>query len=154
MPTIESTVLDAMQKVGMITDDQKKRPGTFFFQRAARTDRRVSAVRQMVSFQLRLPDEMVEKGTELLNAQLPNDIRVLTLRKAIPSFHAQKKCDYRTYSYTLPTFAFAPVSELTTPSYRFSEERRAEVNDLLKCFVGTHNFFNYTSQRLRYLFVN
>ena len=152
MPTIESTVLDAMQKVGMITDDQKKRPGTFFFQRAARTDRRVSAVRQMVSFQLRLPDEIADKGPELLNAQLPDDIRVLALRRTIPSFHSQKKCDYRTYSYTLPTFAFAPVSELTTASYRLSEERRAEVNDLLKCFVGTHNFYNYTSQRLIHIY--
>ncbi|KAE9555923.1 hypothetical protein FO519_000903 [Halicephalobus sp. NKZ332] len=147
MPTIESKVLDAMNEVGMITEDQRKRPGTFLFQRAARTDRRVSAVRQMVSFELRLLEETVEKGPELLNAQLPSDIRILALRRAIPSFHAQKKCDYRTYSYTIPTFAFAPVSELTTPSYRLSEERRDEVNDLLKCFVGTHNFFNYTSQR-------
>uniref|UniRef100_A0AC34Q502 Pseudouridine synthase I TruA alpha/beta domain-containing protein n=1 Tax=Panagrolaimus sp. JU765 TaxID=591449 RepID=A0AC34Q502_9BILA len=90
---------------------------------------------------------MVENGPKLLNDILPEDIRVLTIRRTIPSFHSQKRCDYRTYSYTLPTFAFAPVTELTTPSYRLSDERRAEVNDVLKCFVGTHNFYNYTSRR-------
>lgn len=148
MPTIESHLLDALLKLGIINEEMRKAPSKFSFQRAARTDRRVSAVRQFVSLHLPLTDDFYKNGADILNNELPEDIRVLTIRRTIPSFHSQKRCDYRTYSYTLPTFAFAPVVELTTDSFRLTPERRDEVNDVLKSFVGTHNFFNYTSRRL------
>lgn len=96
---------------------------------------------------LPLTDEFVSNGHELLNAHLPPDIRILTIRRATPSFHCQKKCDYRTYSYTIPTFAFAGTDSLTQPSFRMTPERRQEVNDVLKCFVG-----KYMNLRLPYIF--
>jgi tRNA pseudouridine38-40 synthase len=147
MPTIESHLLEAMLKCGIITEEQKNKPFSFSFQRAARTDRKVSAVRQCVSLFLSITDDFVENGHNILNEHLPNDIRVLTIRRTIPSFHSQKKCDFRTYSYTMPTFAFAGTDSLTQPTFRMTPERREEVNQVLKCFVGTHNFFNYTSKR-------
>lgn len=58
---------------------------------------------------MRLPlnEEFLESGPEILNTHLPNDIRVLGIRRTTPTFNAQKSCDSRTYSYTIPTFAFA-----------------------------------------------
>lgn len=92
-------------------------------------------------------DKFLGDGANLLNQHLPSDIRVVGVRRAVPSFHAQKKCDSRTYSYTLPTFAFAEIDKLTMSNYRITPERVAEVNELLQSFVGTHNFYNYTARR-------
>uniref|UniRef100_A0A7E4VC99 Pseudouridylate synthase 1 homolog n=1 Tax=Panagrellus redivivus TaxID=6233 RepID=A0A7E4VC99_PANRE len=145
--TIESKLLDAMLATGMINEQQRHKFFDWHFQRAARTDRSVSAVRQVCSFYLPLEESFVDEAPKLLNEKLPADIRVLSLRRTVPSFHAQKKCDYRTYSYTLPTFAFADVESLTNAAFRLTPERLAEVNDVLGLFVGTHNFFNYTSKK-------
>jgi tRNA U38,U39,U40 pseudouridine synthase TruA len=49
MPTIEGHLLSALRLYGIIDEEEEKNPFSFFFQRAARTDRAVSAVRQ-VSF--------------------------------------------------------------------------------------------------------
>lgn len=63
---------------------------------------------------LPMNQDFLTNGPEKLNSHLPNDIRVLGIRRATPSFHAQKKCDARTYSYTLPTFAFAEVDKVNS----------------------------------------
>lgn len=88
------------------------------------------------------------------------------------NFHAQKNCDGRTYSYTLPTFAFAKPTEvfiypkelnynlkiayfqnlsnelqLTNSSFRISESTLTQIGEVLAQYKGTHNFFNYTSGR-------
>lgn len=62
---------------------------------------------------LPLNHDFLENGPSKLNSYLPEDIRVLDIRRATPSFHAQKTCDCRTYSYTLPTYTFAPCVEVT-----------------------------------------
>lgn len=59
-----------------------------------------------------MKQEFLTNGHEKLNENLPNDIRVLAIRRATPSFHAQKSCDARTYSYTVPTFAFSDVDQV------------------------------------------
>ncbi|VDN06332.1 unnamed protein product [Thelazia callipaeda] len=116
---------------------------------AARTDRCVSAARQMCSMRLS-PDnheDFLKTAVSALNSHLSEEIRVLGLRRAIRSFKAHKDCDKRTYSYTLPTYAFAKTNELTTNDFRINEASIAELNDLLSLYKGTHNFFNYTSGR-------
>lgn len=97
--------------------------------------------------QLPKDDEFVENGAAQLNEYLPKDIRVVSIRRATGSFHAQKACDSRTYSYTLPTFAFADCDSLTNSAYRITPERIEEINALLNVYIGTHNFFNYTSKK-------
>jgi tRNA pseudouridine38-40 synthase len=92
-------------------------------------------------------DAFVSDGPTQLNEFLPKDIRVVSIRRATPTFHAQKTCDSRTYSYTLPTFSFADVDSLTNASYRITPEKIEEINSLLNVFVGTHNFFNYTAKK-------
>lgn len=71
-------------------------------------------------------------GAELINSKLPDDIRyqeclqleqpmrihsngcfrVFGFRRVTKNFHAQKNCDGRTYSYTLPSYAFAKPNEV------------------------------------------
>lgn len=91
-------------------------------------------------------DEFVTSGPEQLNQFLPKDIRVVAVRRVAPSFHAQKSCDSRTYSYTLPTYTFAEPDKLTNIAYRITPKRVEEINNILNCYVGTHNFFNYTAR--------
>ncbi|CAB3398729.1 unnamed protein product [Caenorhabditis bovis] len=148
LPTIESKLLDAMFQAGWITSEQKEKPFGFFFQRAARTDRAVSAARQMCGMQLPKNDDFYQvDGAATLNKLLPPDIRVFGIRRATTWFHPQKLCDYRTYSYTTPTFVFAKPDELTNASFRIKKETIDEINDILSIYLGTHNFFNYTAKR-------
>jgi tRNA pseudouridine38-40 synthase len=53
VPTIEEELLKAMLKNNWISEDGYKTPQQAFFQRAARTDKGVSAARQVVSLKLR-----------------------------------------------------------------------------------------------------
>ncbi|KAL3989956.1 tRNA pseudouridine(38-40) synthase [Acanthocheilonema viteae] len=148
-PTVEGELFKAMAKCRYISEDDVLNPVRFSFQRAARTDRSVSAARQMCSMRLAPENHeyFLKTATDKLNAYLPEEIRVLGIRRATRSFKAHKNCDKRTYSYTLPTYAFAGVHELTTNAFRISETSVAELNDLLSMYKGTHNFFNYTSGR-------
>ncbi|CAD5229292.1 unnamed protein product [Bursaphelenchus okinawaensis] len=145
--TIESNLHDAMKSIGAITEAECAKPNLWWFQRAARTDRAVSAVRQICSMQLPLDQDFIDNGPSKMNALLPKDIRVMGIKRTTPSFHAQKTCDARTYSYTIPTFAFAELDKLTNWDYRINEEKIAEINDVLSSYIGTHNFFNYTSKK-------
>lgn len=48
----------------------------------------------------------------------------------------------------LPTFAFAHKDrDVQDESYRLSAETLQQVNRLLACYKGTHNFHNFTSQK-------
>ncbi|GMR41075.1 hypothetical protein PMAYCL1PPCAC_11270, partial [Pristionchus mayeri] len=146
-PTIESHVLNAMLELKWITPELRQSPFDFYFQRASRTDRRVSAVRQLVSMQMDEALDLPSRGAELINGKLPDDIRVFGFRRVTKNFQAQKTCDRRAYSYTLPTYAFAKPTELTNNSFRISESTLAEINQVLSQYAGTHNFYNYTSKK-------
>ncbi|CAD6191562.1 unnamed protein product [Caenorhabditis auriculariae] len=148
MPTIEMHLLDAMLKLGWISPEQRANPFSIYFQRAARTDKAVSAARQMCGMQLPQRDDYYKlDGAADLNKILPEDIRVFGMRRATNWFHPQKQCDNRTYSYTTPTFVFAKPDQLTDSSFRITKEVVDEVNSILEIFLGTHNFFNYTAKR-------
>ncbi|KIH44941.1 tRNA pseudouridine synthase A [Ancylostoma duodenale] len=77
-PTIEGQLISAMHKLGWITEQMKEQPSLFHFQRAARTDRAVSAVRQICGMELPQRDDYAVVGVNELNALLPDDIRVIS----------------------------------------------------------------------------
>uniref|UniRef100_A0A0N4ZJ97 Pseudouridylate synthase 1 homolog n=1 Tax=Parastrongyloides trichosuri TaxID=131310 RepID=A0A0N4ZJ97_PARTI len=145
--TIEGKIFEALYKCNLITEEQKNDPYSFYFQRAARTDKAVSAVRQTCSMFLPKDENVEVDGHLRMNDHLPNDIRILGFKNTTKSFHSQKDCSSRTYSYTVPSYTFAPVSELTEPGYRITEDRIKDLNEILDIYKGTHNFFNYTSKR-------
>nr|XP_045012591.1 tRNA pseudouridine synthase A isoform X2 [Jaculus jaculus] len=114
------------------------------FQRCARTDKGVSAAGQVVSLKVWLIDDILNK----INSHLPSHIRILGLKRVTGGFNSKNKCDARTYCYMLPTFAFAHKDkDVQDERYRLSTDTLQQVNRLLSCYKGTHNFHNFTSQK-------
>ncbi|XP_053671167.1 pseudouridylate synthase 1 homolog [Anopheles nili] len=142
--TIEEDLLRAMLKQNWINDEGFRQPQQIQFQRAARTDKGVSASMQVVS--IKLPDNLDVEG---LNSELPPDIRVFAVKRVTKGFNSKTNCDARTYTYTLPTIAFAPNEEKTNiHTYRLPADRLNRVNNVLSLFVGTNNFHNFTSRKI------
>lgn len=82
---------------------------------------------------------------DALNRDLPDDIRVFGVQRVTPAFDSRINCEARTYSYTLPTVAFANYNDQTTMAdYRLPPETLQKVNKILEMFVGQTNFHNYT----------
>uniref|UniRef100_A0A8D9ES90 Pseudouridylate synthase 1 homolog n=1 Tax=Cacopsylla melanoneura TaxID=428564 RepID=A0A8D9ES90_9HEMI len=139
--TIEGDIMEALYKAGLVTEEIRETPQLIHFQRAARTDKGVSALKQIVS--LKLPDAATKEG---INEHLPDQIRILGLKRVTKGFNSKNSCDARTYSYTCPSYAFATPGD-TREDYRMSEERWKYVEALLRQYQGTHNFHNFTSKR-------
>lgn len=111
-PTIEGTLRDAIVSAGLISTQNADAFSKVAWSRAARTDKGVSAVGQVVALRLLVPLE--SEGGEaaiagLVNAKLPAAIRVLGASKVRNGFDARKSCDRRRYEYVLPEFAFDPT---------------------------------------------
>nr|XP_012149760.1 PREDICTED: tRNA pseudouridine synthase A, mitochondrial isoform X1 [Megachile rotundata]XP_012149761.1 PREDICTED: tRNA pseudouridine synthase A, mitochondrial isoform X1 [Megachile rotundata]XP_012149762.1 PREDICTED: tRNA pseudouridine synthase A, mitochondrial isoform X1 [Megachile rotundata]XP_012149763.1 PREDICTED: tRNA pseudouridine synthase A, mitochondrial isoform X1 [Megachile rotundata] len=164
--TIEESLLTALLEANYITKDQFEDIREIRFQRAARTDKGVSAVRQIVS--LKLPHNV---NKEDINKHLPKDIRVFGVKRVTKGFNSKNQCDARTYRYVLPTFALAPEhpdflqlgdeeevdedtrrKQLSTINgepynrFRLSTKMLNDLNETLKLLEGTHNFHNFTSR--------
>lgn len=93
--------------------------------RAARTDKGVSAVGQLVSLKMLIDFPNYDLVANI-NKHLPDQIRVLGYTKVTAGFDARKHCDKRRYEYVLPAWAFdsnacrsrisAEEAELATPA--------------------------------------
>lgn len=144
MHTLEEVLLKAMLKNNWINEEGYSQPQQIQFQRAARTDKGVSAERQVVS--LKLPESV---DVAALNKDLPDDIRVFCIKRVTKGFNSKSSCDARTYSYTFPTFAIASETELVEKGtdFRMSDEMHTKLNDILKMYVGTKNFHNFTCRK-------
>jgi tRNA pseudouridine38-40 synthase len=144
VPTIEEELLKVMLKHNWITDDCYQQPQNAGFQRCARTDKGVSAARQLVS--LKVPEE---SNIEDLNKDLPEDIKVFTVLKTTKGFNAKSNCDARSYSYTLPTVSFLRKDEDDEQKsmYRMPPERIEELNKILSMYEGTRNYHNFTIKK-------
>lgn len=92
--TIEGELFDAFLKLGIMDEEAHKSPNLVQFQRAARTDKGVSAIKQLVSFKMPLTEEdTVKKMCELL----PSCIKVFAIKKTTAGFNSKIACDSRTY---------------------------------------------------------
>nr|CAH7718295.1 unnamed protein product [Callosobruchus chinensis] len=141
--TIEEELFKALQKAEFINDSCYNQVQNMQFQRAARTDKGVSAVRQVVS--LKLPENF---DIEKVNNDLPEEIRVFAYKRVTKGFNSKSQCSGRTYIYMLPTVAFADHNkEVQQENFRLDIERLNRINELLKHFVGTKNYHNYTSKK-------
>ncbi|KPU80092.1 uncharacterized protein Dana_GF18329, isoform B [Drosophila ananassae] len=145
MQTIEEELFKAMLKHKWITEDSFEQVQIACFQRAARTDKGVSAARQVCS--VKLPDEL---DLEAFNADLPDQIRLFGVERVTKGFNAKDQCNARTYTYTLPTVAFASSEEKIEDlhdTYRITPELLEKVRETLKLYEGTKNFHNFTSKK-------
>ncbi|XP_055093067.1 pseudouridylate synthase 1 homolog isoform X4 [Symphalangus syndactylus] len=142
--TIEDDLVSALVRSGCIPENHGEDMRKMSFQRCARTDKGVSAAGQVVSLKVWLIDDILEK----INSHLPSHIRILGLKRVTGGFNSKNRCDARTYCYLLPTFAFAHKDrDVQDETYRLSAETLQQVNRLLACYKGTHNFHNFTSQK-------
>ncbi|XP_065218514.1 pseudouridylate synthase 1 homolog isoform X2 [Planococcus citri] len=142
LKTIEEDIMVALKKLELINDEEFAKQQLVHFQRAARTDKGVSALRQVINLNLR---DGVKP--EDINQHLPEQIRILAIKRVTKGFNSKNSCDYRTYSYTCPSFAFAPKSVKLSEDYRINDEVVENVNKWASCYVGTHNYHNFTSGR-------
>ncbi|XP_070780649.1 pseudouridylate synthase 1 homolog [Enoplosus armatus] len=143
--TIEDDLVTALIKSGCIPENHGDEMKKMSFQRCARTDKGVSAAGQVVSLKLRLIEDIIAK----INEHLPQQIRVLGLKRVTQGFNSKNNCDARTYAYMLPTVALSPKDYDTgnTAAFRLSPETLQKVNRLFALYKGTHNFHNFTSQK-------
>lgn len=83
-----------------------------------------------------------------INQHLPPQIKVFAAKRVTKGFNSKSNCDARTYSYMLPTVAFSPYeNNATMEEYRLSEDKIEYVQELLKTYVGTKNYHNFTSKK-------
>ncbi|XP_055694887.1 pseudouridylate synthase 1 homolog [Lutzomyia longipalpis] len=146
--TVEQELLSAMLKHKWITEEAYNMPQSIAFQRAARTDKGVSAVRQCVS--LKLP---LELDVPALNTDLPKEIRVFAVRTVTQGFNSKNDCMARTYTYTLPTIALDKDAwkdtavDTVMEGYRIPREIIEKFGDVLKKYEGTKNYHNFTIKK-------
>lgn len=169
--TIEGDLFQAIHKAGGISDENSDEEGflKIHWSRAARTDKGVSAMCQVVSLMMVLePPGIIER----INQHLPDQVRVLGYQRAVRGYDSRKTCDKRRYEYIFPAWIFDPavhpvgnnvssedagsisvddgkqiikrkLSE-RDPSFVFDDACRDKLTAILKQFEGTHNFHNFT----------
>ncbi|CAH0760516.1 unnamed protein product [Diatraea saccharalis] len=142
--TIEEDLFKAMLDAKYVTEDDFNNQQNTQFQRSSRTDKGVSAARQVVS--LKLP---LEANIEEINRRLPESIRIFGMKRVTNKFNSKVKCDARTYSYTLPTYTFEPnvVTNEERKLYRITPEKLEEVNRILSNYKGTKCYHNFTEKK-------
>uniref|UniRef100_A0A2K5J6D6 Pseudouridine synthase I TruA alpha/beta domain-containing protein n=1 Tax=Colobus angolensis palliatus TaxID=336983 RepID=A0A2K5J6D6_COLAP len=87
-------------------------------------------------------------GEDMRKMSFQRCARTDKLKRVTGGFNSKNRCDARTYCYLLPTFAFAHKDrDVQDETYRLGAETLRQVNRLLACYKGTHNFHNFTSQK-------
>jgi tRNA pseudouridine38-40 synthase len=131
--TIEDVLIQALHKAGLITDCNMDNPfNKIGWQRASRTDKGVSALRNLASAKLLKQPDGDEAAVQRINSFLPADIRVYGLQPVTSSFNSYLNCTGREYEYYLPTFALLTKSEfqeLIPRSVGPLEPTRDEMNE-------------------------
>lgn len=83
-----------------------------------------------------------------LNADLPDDIRLFGIERVTKGFNSKDQCNARTYTYTMPSIAFADYNDKTEyENFRLNPERLKKAQEVLQMFEGTKNFHNFTSRK-------
>ncbi|EFJ12278.1 hypothetical protein SELMODRAFT_124462 [Selaginella moellendorffii] len=140
--TIEGVLEEALVRAGAIGSNGCSR-NWLDWKRAARTDKEVSALGQVVSARLYLTPDLVHRTNEFL----PGSIRLLGFKRVPDDFSAKKMCASRRYEYVLPIFAFDPrTGDDLEEEFLFDFER---FNQILGRFLGTDHSFHNFSWRVR-----
>ncbi|CAI4063035.1 hypothetical protein SUVZ_07G1830 [Saccharomyces uvarum] len=98
--TIEGEILAKLFDVGAISEHNSSSPKKNSFMAAARTDKGVHAVANLLSLKISLQEDTVAR----LNAALPPEIRVWGIQPTNKNFNARSACDSRWYEYLVPDF--------------------------------------------------
>src|SRR6266540_6390308 len=112
--------------------------GSSRIEAAGRTDAGVHARGQVIAFSCRRRYSAAELG-RALNATLPADVAIGTLRRVSAEFHPRSAARYREYRYTVWNGPHSPLNErhalgLRTPLDVFAMARAGQA------FIGRHDF--------------
>ncbi|ORX92021.1 tRNA pseudouridine synthase [Basidiobolus meristosporus CBS 931.73] len=138
--TIEGELFKALVAAGAVSKENSSDQNKVSLMRAARTDKGVHAVGQVVSLKMIVGDEIVPR----INSYLPDHIRVWDYVRVSKSFNPKNFCDSRVYSYLLPTHILAQASFNHSSEYRVPPEKVDFLRTLCSKFTGTHSFHNFT----------
>ena len=111
---------------------------------AGRTDAGVHALGQVASVRVTCTHDIATL-TRALNAQLPEDVRVLSVEDAEPEFHARFSARSKTYRYMIRT---APIVMPFERAYVWHLAERlnlAAMGDAASMVTGTHDFAAFQS---------
>lgn len=140
--TVEGRILAALHKTNLIPSEE---PGDCEFSRCGRTDKGVSAFRQVISLRVRsqlTPEEQKNPSSDsqevnylhILNQILPDDIRLyeICLRPG-EDFDARFSCTFRHYKYFFHSSEANPGGKLDID----------KMQEAAAMFNGEHDFRNF-----------
>lgn len=135
LPTIQGLLSEA---IGRMTGEKVLPQGS------GRTDAGVHALAQVASFttESTIPPENFMKG---LNANLPGEIRVVSVEEAAADFHARHSAKSKTYRYRLYRGAICPPfiwKQVCHHPYPLDESKMTEAS---KAVVGEHDFTSFAA---------
>ncbi|KAF0978685.1 hypothetical protein FDP41_002505 [Naegleria fowleri] len=161
--TVEETFFKALCKAGGVAEHNSTDMNKVHFHRSSRTDKGVHAASNVLEMKLLLKPGLLEEVRKLL----PDDIIFYGFKRVSKSFHAKDHCTARTYEYLLPAFALTKdphakewfrttnLEKITDTDIEknglldiyncnITSEDVEMANRVLKNFVGTHSYHNYT----------
>lgn len=134
--TVEGELNKALQKILQVNLDL-----TF----AGRTDKKVHAINQTISFSINNKIKYQKKHfLFILNKILPNDIEVFDFKRHQEFFNARFDCNKRVYEYLIEL----TPHNLFKRNYVNQYDHEINLNKLKtasKLFLGTHNFLSYST---------
>merc|ERR1711879_987786 len=113
----------------VIKEEDYKNFGNMHFQRSCRTDKHVSAARQVISFKM----FETPNAVELINSFLPKSIRVHDFVKLTKGFDCKKWASSRIYSYIVPSYCFQHKDQFDmdkTKLFRADEALVKRINEV------------------------
>lgn len=127
--TIENDLELAIYEAGFISSDNHENLKKVKWTRAARTDKGVHAISNVITLKMLLHDEDLENDFERqvreINGKLPSQIRLFGINKVTKNFNSKLQCTARQYEYVVPTYAFQPREEYE--AYRAEQEAKGQV---------------------------
>ncbi|XP_047090385.1 putative tRNA pseudouridine synthase [Lolium rigidum] len=147
--TIESVLESAIFKAGGILESNYGKLQKVGWERSSRTDKGVHSLATMISLKMEIPDRAWDRDPDgialanIINSNLPNNIKVFSILPAQRSFDVRRECLYREYFYLLPAEIIGIKNGSTAEEV---QEHLIEFNNILKGFKGNHPFHNYTAR--------
>jgi len=110
--TIQAQIELAIYKAGLMAKTNFGFPKKYSWSNSARTDKGVHSCAQVCSVKIIVPTDNLDKIRELINEQLPDDIRVADVVKVPKGFCARTQRDKVRYQYMLPSFVLQSSEQL------------------------------------------
>ncbi|PBP16036.1 tRNA pseudouridine synthase A, partial [Diplocarpon rosae] len=121
--TIEGDIFKAFVAAGAISKANADDPKKSSLVRCARTDKGVHAAGNVISLKLIVEDPNI---IQLINENLPPQIRVWGIERTNGSFSCYQTCDSRWYEYLIPTYSFIPPHPESFLGNKLVESARKE----------------------------